>query len=184
MVDSRRRNRSDVVEDAREFLERFCKFRIFRGVLRGKVRKSPAGLRRVAIKEQSTSVRGRRKDARVGPEYFQLVAFKAHFAGNVFAQRPQRVRKRRGIKPRMKFLCDRTSADHFAAFEHDGPKPASCQVKRGDQRVVTSPDDHHFLSDGHVQFAAFFHSLRITWLAIRPLAPMIPPPGWVADPHI
>src|SRR5580704_7480367 len=31
---------------------------------------------------------------------------------------------------------------------------------------------------------AFFHSFKITWLAILPGAPMIPPPGCVADPHM
>ena len=30
----------------------------------------------------------------------------------------------------------------------------------------------------------FCQSFRITWLAMRPGAPMIPPPGWVADPHM
>src|SRR5262249_31000721 len=31
---------------------------------------------------------------------------------------------------------------------------------------------------------SFCQSFRITWLAIRPGAPIIPPPGCVAEPHI
>jgi hypothetical protein len=71
-----------------------------------------------------------------------------------------------------------------AAFQHYRPEPALRQIIRGDQRVVTTPDEHNFLSDGHGQFAAFFHSFRMTWLAILPLAPMMPPPGCVAEPHM
>ena len=84
----------------------------------------------------------------------------------------------------MKFLGDRSAAHHRAALQHHRLEPAFRQIKRGDQCVVTAANEHNLLSDGHDQFAAFFHSFRITWLAILPFAPMIPPPGCVADPHI
>src|ERR1700676_2729630 len=86
---------------------------------------------------------------------------------------------------RMKFFGDCAAAHHLTALQHYGLESAFRQVKRGDQRIVTAADENHLLSDGHGQLAAaFFHCFKITWLAMRPLAPMIPPPGWVADPHI
>ena len=88
------------------------------------------------------------------------------------------------LKSWMKFLGDRAAAHDFAALQHHGLESAFRQVIRGDQRVVTTANEHYFLSDRHGQFAAFFHSFRITWLAMRPFAPMMPPPGCVADPHI
>ena len=36
----------------------------------------------------------------------------------------------------------------------------------------------------HLPLDPPFHSFRITWLAIRPGAAMIPPPGCVAEPHM
>ena len=84
----------------------------------------------------------------------------------------------------MKFLGDRAAANMFAPLQHSRLESAFRQVKCGNQRVVTAADQQNFVSDGHGQFAAFFHSFRITWLAMRPFAPMIPPPGCVADPHI
>ena len=84
----------------------------------------------------------------------------------------------------MKFFCDRAAADDIAAFENQRLEPALGQIKRGDECVVTTTNENYALSDGHGQFAAFFHSFRITWLAMRPFAPMIPPPGCVAEPHI
>ena len=62
----------------------------------------------------------------------------------------------------MKLLGDRASADHLAAFQHHRLKPAFSEIIRGDQGVVTTTNEHYFLSDGHGQFAAFFHSFRIT----------------------
>src|SRR5580700_8095139 len=40
------------------------------------------------------------------------------------------------------------------------------------------------LSDRDATAADFFHSFKMTWLAMRPGAPMMPPPGCVADPHM
>ena len=91
----------------------------------------------------------------------------------------------------MKFLGDGAAADHFAAFQNERLEAALGEIKRGDERVVTAADEHYALSDGHGQFARLragasdsFQSLRMTWLAMRPGAPMMPPPGCVAEPHI
>ena len=84
----------------------------------------------------------------------------------------------------MKFFRHSAAAHDFAAFQDKRFESTLRQIKCGDQRVMTTTNEHNFLSDGHGQFAAFFHSFRMTWLAMRPLAPMMPPPGWVAEPHM
>src|SRR5208337_1334577 len=114
----------------------------------------------------------------------ELETLESHVPRDVCAQRPQRMRQRRNPESRMEFLRDRSAAHHFAALQHHRLEPALCQIICGDQRVVTPANEHYFLSDGHGQFAAFFHSFRMTWLAMRPFAAMMPPPGCVAEPHI
>jgi hypothetical protein len=98
-------------------------------------------------------------------------------ASDVGAERPERVGERGGSETGMELFGDGAAAEVFAAFEDGGLEAAFRQVKCGDERVVTATDEHYFLSDGHGQFAAFFQFFRITWLAMRPLAPMMPPPG-------
>jgi len=104
----------------------------------------------------------------------------------------------------MKFLGDGAAADHFPAFEDEGLEAALGEIKSSDKGVVTAADENHALSKRHGQLAAFAavvvaaeeldfvqrareasdHSFKMTWLAMRPLAPMMPPPGCVAEPHI
>ena len=114
----------------------------------------------------------------------ELETLQPHLSCEVRAQRPQRVRQRRSFKSRVKLFGDRAATDDFTAFQHHRLESALRQIIRGDQRVVASANKNYFLSDGHGQFAAFFHSFRMTWLAMRPFAAMMPPPGCVADPHI
>src|SRR6266849_2931780 len=105
------------------------------------------------------------------------------------------VRQRGGVEAGIKFLGDGAAADHFPAFEDERLEAALGEIKSGDESVVSTSDENYALSEGHGQLAAFgaaavereeppFHSLRMTWLAMRPLAPMMPPPGCVAEPHI
>jgi len=114
------------------------------------------------------------------------------------------VRERRGFETGIKFFRDGAAANHFAAFEHKGLEAALGQIKSGDESVVAAADEDYTLSEGHVQLAAFEaaavereepdfarraseasdQSFKMTWLARRPFAPMMPPPGWVAEPHI
>ena len=90
----------------------------------------------------------------------------------------------------MKLFRDRSAAHHLPPLQHQRLESAFRQIKRSDQSIVSAANNRYTLSDGHGQFAAFvfdppdFHSFKITWLAIRPFAPIIPPPGCVADPHI
>jgi hypothetical protein len=94
------------------------------------------------------------------------------------------MRKRRRAKTRMKLLGYCAATDNVAPFENNRFESALRQIECSDECVGTAPDKNNLLSDGHGQLAALFQSFRITWLAMRPFAPMMPPPGCVAEPHI
>ena len=75
----------------------------------------------------------------------------------------------------------------LAAFENECAQPSLRQVARRHQAVVAGADDDRVVSlPGHeFQAALRVRSERTTWRAARrPDAPMIPPPGCVAEPHI
>ena len=92
----------------------------------------------------------------------------------------------------MKLFCDRSAPDNLSPFEDQRLVAALGKIERRDKPIVPAADYEDALSSGHGQFfewncregAVFRQSRRITWLAIRPGAPIIPPPGWVAAPHI
>ncbi len=84
----------------------------------------------------------------------------------------------------MKFFGDCGAANYVAAFQHQRLQTFFRQIKRGDQRVVAAAENHDFALRGHGQFFPLPVSFRISSAARRPGAPMIPPPGCVADPHM
>ena len=56
------------------------------------------------------------------------------------------------------------------------------EIRRGDEPVVAAADDDRVPGRRH-QAARRPRERSTSRAAIRPFAPMIPPPGWVADPH-
>ncbi len=91
------------------------------------------------------------------------------------------------------------AAQPVAALEDEHPPAGPGEVRGGHERVVAAPDDDRLVAAGapsvgtpsHVRRraarrhqAAFRPRDRSSSIAaIRPFAPMIPPPGWVDDPH-
>ena len=82
----------------------------------------------------------------------------------------------------MKFLGHRGAADDRAPLEDQRLQSLLREIERGDQRVVPAADNHDVARSRHVQ--CFPLSFRISSAASRPGAPMMPPPGCVAEPHI
>src|SRR5579885_3053981 len=107
--------------------------------------------------------------------------FQPHIANDVGPKRARRMRQNRAAEPGMKLFCDGGSADLRPAFKNQRLETCLGKVERGDKAVVASANNHHIASHGHQ--AAPFTSFRISRAASRPGAPMIPPPGWVADPQ-
>ena len=77
-------------------------------------------------------------------------------------------------------------ADLLGALQDQDLLPGLCEVGGRDEPVVAAADqdDVELLLRHQAALRPFFFSLRYSSAAIRPGAPMIPPPGWVADPHI
>src|SRR5882724_11433356 len=166
LVDRRWRDRNKLVENSREVVERVGEFDEFSGVFGGDAGNAGSGLGVVVPEKERVAIGCGSEDARTGIENFASECFELHVARNIGAERAERVRKCGGAEAGMKFLGDGATAD-----------------------------ENYTLSEGHGQLAAFdavaaereerpFHSFRMTWLAMRPLAPMMPPPGCVAEPHI
>ena len=73
----------------------------------------------------------------------------------------------------------------LGALQHHDLLVRLREVRRGDEAVVAGAD-HDGVDPRRHQAARrpFFFSFRYSSAAIRPGAPMMPPPGCVADPHI
>src|ERR1700687_3161602 len=190
-----RRDGSELRKEAGGFFERCGKLGVFGGVLGGNTGNFAGGFNDVIVEKERVAIRRWREDTRVGRENFTIEFIELHIAGNVGAERAESVRESGGAEAGMKFIGDGAAADHFAAFEDEGLEAAFGEIESGNESVVTAADKSHALSDGQGQLARFetcdreleppdFHPFKMTWLAMRPLAPMMPPPGWVAEPHI
>ena len=73
----------------------------------------------------------------------------------------------------------RAATNSLTALQHKRLQPAFREITRGDQTVVTTTDD-----DDVVLQTVFFQSFNNCKAPLRPGAPMMPPPGCVAEPHM
>src|ERR1035437_7168215 len=97
------------------------------------------------------------------------------------------MRESGATKARMKFFGDGRAAHLGAAFEHKRFESGFGEIEGGDQTVVSATDDDDIACFGHGLLHGHqtpFPSFRISSAARRPGAPMMPPPGCVAEPHI
>ena len=130
----------------------------------------------IVIPEHERSTVGREgADVRIGREHLQPVLAQIHLRPDLLVKQ-HFVRERGTLKSRRDLRSDRPAADLRAAFQHERVHARFRQIERGHQSVVSAADDHYAC---HAT-----RSARIFIAALRPGAPMIPPPGWVADPHI
>src|SRR4029077_13855191 len=163
------------------------------------MRNAAGGFGVIVVEEQRCTVRCRSENAGIGVKNLAIEFFDLHVASDVGAKRAEGVRESGRVEAGMEFFGNGTAAGEFAAFENQRLEPAPGQIECSDECVVPAADENYALTDGHDQFAALArapddfvtyareagdHCLRMTWLAMRPLAPMMPPPGCVAEPHI
>ena len=90
-----------------------------------------------------------------------------------------RVRQGRQLKARRDSGVDRTAAHDTRRLEHDDPPARARQIRGRDQAVVAASDNDDVVAR-HYDLPPFSTASA----AFRPGAPMMPPPGCVADPHI
>ena len=81
----------------------------------------------------------------------------------------------------MELLGHGGAAEDVAPLQDEGLEAAAREQGRGDEAVVASADDDDV---GLQATFPLFQSLSSSSAEMRPGAPMIPPPGWVADPHM
>ena len=127
---------------------------------------------------QRPSVARKRDQPRIGTDELDAAMFEPHVAHDRRPQRSDRVRQRRTFEPWRDFLGHRRAADDRSTLEHERLQSGFCQIERGREAVVAGADD----DDAAHRPAPV--SFRMRCAALRPGAPMIPPPGWVADPHM
>ena len=156
---------------------------IHRRVFRGPLRDFLHSLLDVGVEDERAAVRQERHGAHVRLDQLQAVTFKLHVAHDIGAQRAGGMRERGTAKAGMKFLRDGGAADLRAALEYERLESGLGQIKCGDQTVVAATDDDDVARLRPSVYAAF-PSFRISSAARRPGAPMMPPPGCVADPHM
>src|SRR5208283_2816288 len=106
-----------------------------------------------------------------------------HISHNVRPDGTGAMGQLRTAKAGMKFLRNRAAADYRPAFEHEGLESSFGEIEGGDQPVVSCAEDNDVALFGHRYFVPL-QCFRISSAARRPGAPMMPPPGCVADPHI
>src|SRR4029077_10323995 len=77
-------------------------------------------------------------------------------------------------------------ADALVALEHEDLLTGLREMGGRDEAVVAAADqdDVELLLRHQAARRPFFFSLRYSRAAMRPGAPMMPPPGCVAEPHI
>src|SRR5579872_5354086 len=109
------------------------------------------------------------------------MARKLHVFGNHRQQWPSAMCERGRFKSRRELFSDCAAADDTAALQYQGMKSGARQIKCSHQCVVAAANDYNVARRGHYEIP---QSCRICLAARRPGAPMMPPPGCVAEPHI
>ena len=84
----------------------------------------------------------------------------------------------------MQLFGDGASPEDFATLEHQWRKAGLCQVRSRDQPVVSRADDDDPVAGGGHYAWPRLESLSIFLAALSPGAPMMPPPGCTAEPHM
>src|SRR3974390_2151563 len=83
----------------------------------------------------------------------------------------------------MKFFGNRAAANQWTAFKDERLESSPGKIEGSNQAVVPRTQDDDIARRGHGQLLPL-ECFRISSAASRPGAPMMPPPGCVADPHI
>ncbi len=101
-------------------------------------------------------------------------------------KRPRRVREGGDAEARGDLLGHRRASDDLAALEDEGFVSGLREVGCRDEAVVPAPDDDDAPGASRHQPRTLprRQSSSIFVAALRPGAPMIPPPGCVAEPHM
>ena len=154
---------------------------------------APAGPRRSGPTSPHSTIRvaveARREGAHLRADERQPVALEVEVADDRRPQPPDGVGERRHAGARRQLGRLGRAADASSRRSRTTVRsPAFAEVGGGDQAVVAAADDDRVVAVRRravatAQAAFRPRARRTSSAAIRPLAPMIPPPGWVDEPH-
>ena len=141
---------------------------------------------RVAPQREAGPVGGRGEGRHLRLDGAEAVRAEPEITDDVVTKASDAVGRNRRPHTGRDLLGGQGAARPASPLENQRPEPRLRQVRRRDQAVVAGPDYDRVVSlPGHPQAAFLARSARRTWSAARrPDAPMIPPPGCVAEPHI
>src|SRR5260370_1037473 len=186
-IDVRRRDGEKLAKNGEEFREGVGKFGVLAGVFGGEPRDAAGGFGGIVVEEEGLAVGRGGEEARIGMEHVALELLELHVHGDIGAERADGVREGGSAKAGVKFLGDGAAADeHYALSDGHGQifsTEAGCGWVMAAGGAVGCADED-FAEFERAERKPLLQSFRMTWLAMRPGAPMMPPPGCVAEPHI
>jgi hypothetical protein len=163
--------------------EAFMKFRVSPGVMRRKPCEFARRSRGIIVEAERAAIPVRSEKAHFRLDDREAVTFQIQVARDARQQRASRMGERRRAETFVKLFGDGDSSDLLATLKHERRKTGPRQVRGGDETVVPASDDDDSRLARHYTFP-HFRSFKSLTAALRPGAPMIPPPGCVAEPHI
>src|SRR5260370_562964 len=146
LVDPRRRDRNELVEDSREMIESIREFNVFDGILGGNARNAASGLGVIVPEEKRVAIGCGGEYARAGIEYFALEFFNLHVARDLCAKRAEGMGERGGFEAGIKFLGDGAATDHFAAFEDEWLENTLGAIEGGHKSILEAADENYTLA--------------------------------------
>src|SRR5581483_2745548 len=179
-----RRLRQYLPQDPADTRQNLLKFAEGAGVLHGKFGNLTGRLGGAVVKKKSAAIERGCEDFGLGRDYLEAVLIEFHLAHDIGANRTGGVGKRGAAKSGMKFFGDRAATRLRAAFDKKRLESCLGEIEGRHQAIVARANDHDIAWFRHYWTEPPFQSLRISSAASRPGAPMMPPPGCVAEPHI
>ena len=178
-VDRRRCHLEELRQEPANPGERRAELRIARRVLRGERPDRVRGAAWIGREHQRPPVRRYRDQSRIRMHKRHSATLELHVAHDRRPQRSKRVCERRAPITRRELLARGAAADDMPALEDKRFPAGFGEIESRDQSVMARADDDGV---GHGYFFAV--SLMMRMAAFRPGAPMMPPPGCVAEPHM
>src|SRR5438034_5185802 len=121
--------------------------------------------------------------ARFGLNNFKTVFRQLEIGYDIREQRTGGVGQCGTAETGMNLFSSCQTSQHFAAFQDECLQSCLRQIARRDESIMTATDNDDVVLFGHLVYSRF-QSFSSCKAALRPGAPITPPPGCVAEPHM
>ena len=145
----------------------------------------PRPRQRVGVDGQRAAIRRQGRHAHRPRDERHAVVGEPQLLDDIGADGAGAVGERRHAEARRQLVLGGASADPGPPLEQQRPEPGLAEQRRARQPVDPAANhDGVVLSDSRLPSPASRHDRSIRSAAFLPGAPMMPPPGCVADPHM